>query len=80
MKNRYICSDYENDIDEGVFYFQKYGKEVYRPKQTWEEGKRKDLITFNAKGHNEELHKYIKLNSRVIPEIKELLIAIVKEY
>ena len=36
MKNRYISPDYENDIDEGLFGFKKYGKSVNIPKQTWE--------------------------------------------
>ena len=79
MKNRYILPDYSNDIDEVVFDFQNYGKEVYRPKQTWEEGKRIFLIAFNNEENNEGLHKHIKLNSKVIPEIKQQLISIVKK-
>ena len=37
-------------------------------------------MTLNDKEHNGELHKHIKFNSRVIPEIKEQLISIVKKY
>ena len=51
---------------------------IYRPKQTWEEGRRTDLITINDEEHSKALNKHIKLNIRVIPEIKEQLIAIVK--
>ena len=51
-----------------------------RENQTWEEGERTDLITFNAKKYNKKLYKHIKLNSRVIPEIKEQLYSIVKKY
>ena len=47
MQNIKIPPDYSNDIDEVVFDFQQYGKAVYRPKKTWEEGRRTDLITFN---------------------------------
>ena len=32
IQNRYITTDDANDIDEGVFYFQQYGKAVYRQK------------------------------------------------
>ena len=69
VKNRYIFPDYAYDIDERVFDFQHYNKAVYKPEQSWEEGKCTDEITFNAKEHNEELQKHTKLNSSVIPEI-----------
>ena len=80
MKNRYISTDYAKNIDEGIFDFQKYGNAVYICKQTWEEGRGTDLITLNDEEHNEELHTNIKLNSGVIPQIKEHLISIVKKY
>ena len=34
MQNRYIPPDYVNGIDKEVFYFQQYGKAVYRPKKS----------------------------------------------
>ena len=46
----------------------------------WEKGSRKILITFNDDKHGEELHKHIRLNTRVTLEIREHLIAIVKKY
>ena len=52
-QNIYIPPYYTNDIDEGVFGFQKCRNSVYRPKQTWEEVSCKILITFNHEEHNE---------------------------
>ena len=70
VKNIYITPYYDNDIDGVVFGFQKCGKAVYRPKKSWEEGSRTNLITFDYDKHSKELHKHIKLNSRVTTEIK----------
>ena len=55
-------------------------KAVYTTKQMREEISCTDLITLNDEEYNEEMKKYIELNSRVIPEIKEQLIAIVNKY
>ena len=55
-------------------------KAVYTTKQIREEISCTDLITLNDEEYNEEMKKYIELNSRVIPEIKEQLIAIVNKY
>ena len=49
IKDRYIYPYYTNYIDEAVFDFQQYIKAVYRPKQTWEQGRYTYLITFNDK-------------------------------
>ena len=63
-----------------MFDFQQCGKAVNRPKKSWEEGGHKKLTTINYEKHNKELQKHIKFNSRVIPEIKEQLSAIVNKY
>ena len=47
VQNKYITPDYTNDVDEGVFDFEQYGKALYRPQQTWKEGICTNLITFN---------------------------------
>ena len=57
-----------------MFGFSQYGKDIYTPKQTWEEWIFTNLITFIDEEHNKELKEHIKLNSRVIPEIREQLI------
>ena len=46
----------------------------------WEEGISKNLITLYDEEHNKELNEHIKSNNRVIPEIKEQLIMIVKKF
>ena len=70
MKNRYISTDYAKNIDEGIFDFQKYGNAVYICKQTWEEGRGTDLITLNDEECIDKLNKQIRLNSRVVSNIK----------
>ena len=80
MQYRPIPQDYANDIYKGVFGFKQYGEAVYRPQETWKEGCYNNLIIFNDGKHFKELHKHIKLNSIVIPEIREHFITIVKKY
>ena len=36
-----------DDIDDGVFEFQSYGKCVFRPHNTWKQGSRSDIIEFH---------------------------------
>ena len=80
VQNRYIPQDNENDIDEGVFGFNHYKKALYRLKKMQEEGSCTYLITFNDEEYNEEMNKHIKLNSRVIPQIKENLMSTGNKY
>ena len=80
VQNKYITPDYTNDVDEGVFDFEQYGKALYRPQQTWKEGSDKNLITFNNDKNGKELNKHIKLNSRVTLGVRERLTLILKTY
>ena len=45
--NKCIPIEYADDIDDGVFDYFRHGKIVYRPKQWWYQGTRKDLIVYN---------------------------------
>ena len=47
FQNIYIPPGYSDEIDKGVFDFDKYRKKVYGPQQTWKEGICTNLITFN---------------------------------
>ena len=57
--NKYLSPDYADNIDEVIFDFVKYGKAVYRPRKSWEEDDRTNLITFDEIKHREELRKNI---------------------
>ena len=79
LVNKYIPPDYADNIDEGIFYFARYGKSVYRPRGNWEEGESTNLITFDDSKHVEELRKNIIVSTKFTPELQELVIPIVKK-
>ena len=78
LANKYIPPDYAGNIDEGVFDFAQYGKAVYIPRENYKEVKSTNLITFDDSKHVEELRKNIIFSTKVIPELRELVIPIVK--
>ena len=81
MLNKYKPIEYSDDIDDGVFDFETYGRAVFRPKTRWTPGdSRDDIIEFIAEKHSEELTKNFKVGENVSQEVKERLITIIKKY
>ena len=81
MKSMYQPPSENDDIDTGVFEFQKYGKCMFRPKQPWSENPRSDIITFDDKRDHEELSKNFKIGSSPIAAtLKARIVSIVKQF
>ena len=49
MVNNYTPIDNADDIEEGTFDYQQYGKTVYRNKDAWKDIKREDYIFMSIK-------------------------------
>ena len=73
-------SEYTSDICEGIFDFECFGKCVFRPKFTWDPGKREDLIMFDQDSHNKELVKNLNMNDSINNDIWDKITDMIKEF
>jgi hypothetical protein len=78
--SKYTPEEYANDIDDGFFDYEVYGRAVFRPKTRWTPGTRSDIIEFVAERHTEELMKNLKVGEHVDSETKEKIISIIQKY
>ena len=78
--NKYIPVDYSDDIDDGIFDFEYYGKTFFRPKGEWSEGTRTDIIEFDPAEHSKELKTHLKVGSKIDTAITARVIDIIKRY
>ena len=78
--NKYIPVDYADDIDDGIFDFECYGKTFFRPKGEWSEGTRTDIIAFDPTEHSKELKTHLKVGSKIDTAITARVIDIIKRY
>ena len=62
MVNNYTPIDNADDIEEGTFNYQQYGKTVYRHKDAWKDIKREDYIFYEHKKHESEFKDNICIN------------------
>ena len=79
VQSRYKLPEYTNDISEGVFDFTHHGKCVYKPKLTWEDRQRDDIISFDEDLHMEDLLTNLRIGD-TSDEIKQELITVIKNF
>ena len=57
-----------NDVDNGIFQFQAYGKCVYRDNWNWDACNRSDIIHYDSEVHHEELQRDLKIGQGASPD------------
>ena len=78
--NKYIPVEYAEDIDDGVFDYEHYGKTMYRPKKLWKDGIRDDIILYDRAEHEDEMLKGLKIGKTVTDTTKLALIGLITKY
>ena len=80
MVNNYTPIDNADDIEEGTFDYQQYGKTVYRNKDAWKDIKREDYIFYEHKKHESEFKDNIRIGMGVAHGHKAIITGIVQKY
>lgn len=79
-KNKYTPPMQIDDIDEGLFLFEKFGKCIFKPSTKWQDNLRTDLIEFNPETHKKELEDNFKIGTNATSETKAIILNLIKEY